>query len=181
MANWCFSEVCVDGDTRAVGELYLMMRRLESMDKPLIENDFGVSWYGNLVQRLGGDYRSMHCRGHWMELQLVGSVLKWADMAAWGPVIDVFGLIERMWPGLRVYFSAEEESNEVFLTNDTTGRHFTSRYILSTEQGWTYHDDEASLLNDASAQYGKRIMTLDQLWDIIGLMDDWSLHEFEVM
>lgn len=34
-------------------DLYEKMKSLEEREKPLVENDFGVTWLGNLVTLLG--------------------------------------------------------------------------------------------------------------------------------
>lgn len=181
MPNWCFSEVRVVGEPEGVHRLFLLMKGLEEMERPFVDNDFGTAWYGNLVHLLGGNYRDFHCRGHWMDLKLENAVLRWVDMAAWGPVIGVFELIEKAIPGLKVYFTAEEEGCDVFVTNDAEGRFFTARYILSTEVDWEYFDDLDSLLKHASMLCGRNITTIEQLWDVINELDDWWLHEFEII
>lgn len=136
MPNWCFTDVRVVGPPGQVEKLYLMMKGLEDMMMPLVENGFGTRWYGNLVHLLGDDYQKFHCRGHWAELRMSTSVLKWVDMTAWGPVIDVFKLIERKFPGLKVYFSAEEECNDVFVTNDADGRFFQCPFFSGHRLGF---------------------------------------------
>ena len=181
MPNWCFTDVRVVGPHGQVEKLYLMMKGLEDMMMPLVENGFGTRWYGNLVHLLGGDCQKIHCRGHWAELRMPTSVLKWVDMSAWGPVVDVFKLIERKFPGLKVYFWAEEECNDVFVTNDADGRFFKARFFLATDWDSEYYDDEASLLQAASAQAGREFLSMEGLWDYVFQSSEWSLHEIEII
>lgn len=180
MPNWCFSEVCVYGSHKGISKLFSIMKGLQDMSSPLIENDFGTTWYGNLVHKLGKSYRDIDCRGYWMDLRMDKSVIKWADMAAWEPVYDVFKLIENTMPSLKVYYSAEEEGCNIFVTNDVEGKFFSARYILSTEKDREYFEDAELLLKEASIQSHKNITTIDQLWDIIQELDDWSLNVFDI-
>ena len=53
MPNWCSTSYVVTGDKNEVRDLYEKMRSLEEREKPLVENDFGVTWLGNLVTLLG--------------------------------------------------------------------------------------------------------------------------------
>ena len=181
MPNLCFTDVRVTGPRGQVEKLYLMMKGLEEMKMPLAENDFGTRWYGNLVHLLGGDYQKIDCRGNWAELQMSSSVLKWVDMSAWGPVIDVLGLIERMFPGLNVFFAAEEECNDVFVTNDADGHFFKASFSLTTDWDSEYYDDAASLLRAASVQAGRKFLSMEQLWNYVIESSEWSLHEFEII
>ena len=72
MSNPAFMSVCIVGDRRQMRSLYQKMLRLQNRKEPLIENGFYYPkrWLGNLVARLGGDYKKVCCRGTWGDLSL---------------------------------------------------------------------------------------------------------------
>ena len=43
MPNWCSTSYVVTGDKKEVRDLYEKMKSLEEREKPLVENDFGVT------------------------------------------------------------------------------------------------------------------------------------------
>ena len=43
-----------------VRKLYHMMKNLEEMKEPLLENGFGSTWYGNLVHILGENWQKIY-------------------------------------------------------------------------------------------------------------------------
>lgn len=76
MPNWCSTAYVIDGDAKEVKQLYELMKGLEEREKPSVENDFGTSWLGCLVDALGKDWQDIHCRGSWSELEMDSDVLK---------------------------------------------------------------------------------------------------------
>lgn len=82
MPNWCYSGVRVEGPKDKVRKLYHMMKNLEEMKEPLLENGFGLTWYGNLVHILGEDWQKIYCRGLWTFLYVEDTVLAWDDETA---------------------------------------------------------------------------------------------------
>ena len=181
MPNWCFAGVRVTGPKNEVRKLYHMMKNLEKMKEPLVENGFGTAWYGNLVHLLGGDWNIVYCRGSWSDLKLMADdVLAWNDETAWGPMTEVFELIEKAMPELKVWYMAEEEGMEIYVTNDADGILFPERYILRSDCDTEYYADLPTLLKDASAMLKQEIKSKEQLLAIIEEKDDWAFHEFEV-
>lgn len=181
MPNWCFAGVRITGPKDEVKKLYLIMKNLQEMKKPLIDNGFGTSWYGCLVHHLGGEWSNVYCRGSWSDLRLIeDNVLAWNDETAWSPMYEVFELIEKAMPELNVWYMAEEEGMEIYVTNDADGIYFPERFILRTDWDTEYYADLPSLLKDASAMLKQEIKTKEQLEAIIEEKDDWAFHEFEV-
>ena len=114
MPNWCFAGVRVDGPKDKVRKLYHIMKNLEEIKEPLVENGFGTSWYGCLVHLLGGNWKEVYCRGSWSDLWIDENVIGWNDETAWSPMTEVFTLIESAIPGLKVWYMAEEEGMEIY-------------------------------------------------------------------
>ena len=181
MPNWCFAGVRVDGPKDKVRKLYHIMKNLEEIKEPLVENGFGTSWYGCLVHLLGGNWKEVYCRGSWSDLWIDENVIGWNDETAWSPMTEVFTLIESAIPGLKVWYMAEEEGMEIYESNDADGIYFPERYIL--RYGWDteYYDNLNSLLKDASVMLKREIKTREELEAIIEDLDDWSFHQFELV
>lgn len=66
MPNWCSTDYYVLGSRKEIMDLSKRMERLENRQKSLINNGFGNTWLGNLVNNLGGDWENVYCRGEWM-------------------------------------------------------------------------------------------------------------------
>ncbi|MBR6283749.1 MAG: hypothetical protein IKR25_05570 [Muribaculaceae bacterium] len=159
-----------------------MCQNLEEMKEPLVENGFGTAWYGNLVTILGGDWNDVYCRGSWSDLRLMSDdVLAWSDETAWGPMIEVFGLIEKTLPGLKVWYMAEEECMEIYETNDQDGIYFPERYVLRTDWDTEYDEELSQVLKVASDKLKRDITTKDELTAAIDDLDDWAFYEFKVV
>lgn len=103
------------------------MLRLQNRKKPLIENGFyhPERWLGNLVSRLGGDYNEVYCRGTWDDLDLNQERLYFFTESAWNAPFDLLRLIQKVYPGLEIFFSAVGDDWDSYLTNDAERRFFT--------------------------------------------------------
>ena len=108
MPNWCSTAYAIEGDAKEIKSLYELMKRLEDMEKPSVENGFGTTWLGCLVDALGKDWHNVHCRGSWSCLELEDDVLKFSTETAWSPCNETFDLVLEKYPSLRYYFQAEE-------------------------------------------------------------------------
>ena len=100
------------------------MNNLENRRKPLVDNSFGKTWLGCLVNKLGGNWQEVYCRGSWRDLDWNGAILRFNTETAWGPMNEVFKFIKTIYPSLRIYYQAEEDGMGVFITNDAEGSYF---------------------------------------------------------
>ena len=100
------------------------MNNLENRRKPLVDNSFGKTWLGCLVNKLGGNWQEVYCRGSWSDLDWNGAILRFNTETAWGPMDEVFKFIKTIYPSLKIYYQAEEDGMGVFITNDAEGSYF---------------------------------------------------------
>ena len=56
MPNWCSTAYVIEGNVKEVKSLYELMKGLQERKEPSVENGFGISWLGCLVDGLGGDW-----------------------------------------------------------------------------------------------------------------------------
>nr|ABP57353.1 hypothetical protein bst098 [Bacteroides uniformis] len=139
MPNWCSTAYVIDGDAKEVKQLYELMKGLEERKTPSVENGFGTTWLGCLVDALGKDWNDVRCRGSWNGLEMDGDVLKFSTETAWAPCSETFDLVREAFPNLRYYFQAEETGMEVYETNDEFG------HISVTGSSWTHVPQRKSI------------------------------------
>ena len=159
MSNPAFMSVCIEGDRRQIRSLYGKMLRLQNREKPLIDNGFyhPKRWLGNLVARLGSNYHEVFCRGTWDYLQLSQGVLTFSTETAWVAPFEVLHLIERVYPQRRIYFAADGDGWDWYLTNDRVGRYFKSRFELDMPPDNEYYDTIDEVAAQISAYIGQSI------------------------
>jgi hypothetical protein len=118
------------GDAKEINDLYQLMKGLEEMRTPAVENGFGTAWLGCLVNALGKDWQEVSCRGEWMCLELIENTLTFQTETAWAPTTEVFDLIHEKYPTIDYYYYCEEEGCSVYETNDRNGEYYAYRYIV---------------------------------------------------
>ena len=129
MPNWCSTAYVIDGDAKEVKQLYELMKGLEERETPSVENGFGTTWLGCLVDVLGGDWNKIYCRGDWSNLEMEQDILKFSTETAWDPCNEVLDLICEKFPSLSYYYRSEEPLMCLFQTNDSEGQYF-DRYLV---------------------------------------------------
>ena len=96
-------------------------------------------------------------------------------------MLEVFTLIEKAIPGLKVWYMAEEEGMEIYETNDRDGIYFPERYILRTDWDTEYYKELSQVLKIASEELKQDIHAKEELEKAIEDLDDWAFHEFKVV
>ena len=130
MPNWCNTSLVFEGDKQQIKTLYQTMKKLERRKTPLVENDFGTNWLGCLVEALGGQWKEIACRGTWYSLKCHGNTLRMETETAWGPCIETYSFICKVFPSLTYYYRSEEPMMAKYLTNDRMGRYFKAGYYV---------------------------------------------------
>lgn len=177
MPNWCNTTFVIEGDKKEVESLFLIMDELEHMDRPLVANGFGKQWLGCLVEKLGGDWEKIYCRGDWQykELREDGN-LHIDTESAWSPPLEVFWLVKSKFPNLRIYWQSEEPGMEEYWTNDAEGKYFHERYYLEAcdpdgEFVHEYFKNEQDCVNFIRGKYEIEIQTID---DVESVQEYWD-------
>ena len=148
MSNPAFMSVCIVGDRRQMRSLYQKMLRLQNRKEPLIENGFYYPkrWLGNLVARLGGDYKKVCCRGTWADLSLNNKRLYFFTESAWQAPFDVLHLIKKRFeldmPQESDYYDTIEEVAE--LVGNYIGHHIepTKEAVYAAIEEWEEDNDD---------------------------------------
>ena len=53
MPNWCYTSYIVEGDPETIDSLENLMTELEDLPEPYVKSDFGNTWLGCIVNKLG--------------------------------------------------------------------------------------------------------------------------------
>lgn len=192
MPNWSNTAYVVEGDAKEVQSLYDLMQELQDMEKPTIENGFGTTWLGCLVDALGEDWENVDCRGSWNGLELVGDILKFNTETAWSPCDETLELILKKFPSLRYYYRTEEPGMVIYETNDSEGKYFPERYVLNVltpekEYFNEYFEELKNVFEWMEEEFKQPIASLT---DIDRLVEKWEkqydgaiccLNKFEVV
>ena len=192
MPNWCSTAYAIDGDAKEVKQLYELMKGLEERKTPSVENGFGTTWLGCLVDALGKDWNNVHCRGSWSGLEMDGDVLKFFTETAWAPCNETFDIVREVFPTLHYYFQAEEPGMVIYETNDEYGIYFSDRFFLdmcTPEEEYIseYFETQEDAFAWLEEECGEPIKSAE---DVNALDERWRskcedafcyLHEFEIV
>lgn len=174
MSNTAFMDVVFEGDKREVRSLYGKMKRLQERQTPLVENGYyeARQWLGNLVTRLGHDYRKVYCRGTWEFLEKEGTHVSFLTKTAWKPPFALLKLIQQHYPSLKFYFEAEGDDWDSYVTNDAEGRYYPSRYIVDCEPDIEYFNT----IEEAAAHLSSFVrLPVAPTWEALcAAADDWN-------
>lgn len=180
MPNWCSNDICVvckdKNDTTQIEELYNLIRELS--DNPTrIENGFGNLWFGNIVDKLGGDWEKVYCRGYIDDFQLCENQLWIFATTAWGPMQGFHHFVEEKYPNLKFLYRATEPGCDLHQCNDIDGEVFepdtwwVDFYSEIEADGWQEDyptkDDVISAFNKF---FAKEFTTTEEI-------DEWQEEE----
>ena len=174
MANPAFMNVVIKGNKREILSLYWKMKRLQERKSPLVGNNFYYPhrWLGCLVTRLGGDRHEIYCRGTWSDLRIKDNCLFFSTETAWNPPLELLKLIEKVYPTLKIYYEAEGDNWDSYITNDTNGKYFPARYVVDFEPDMEYFDTIEEACTYLSNYIGEPVETT---WDALNLSaEKWN-------
>ena len=158
MPNWCATTYKCVGDLKEVRSLHKVLKYIDKRKTTILKNDFGKWWLGNLVHKLGGDWKEYRCRGEITDYSLDENVLTINQETAWCEQEGVRQIIEEKFPSIKVYFIEEEPGCGVFNTNDLSGDYFPARYCLDLYEGCEYFETIEQAAQCVSKIVGYEVM-----------------------
>lgn len=134
MPNWCSTIYVCIGDPKKVRKLYDVIDANMNRTEPRVKNGFGPLWIGCIIDQLGEDWQKYPCRGEitGYELNDKGNILTIYQETAWCEQEGFRQCIEKVFPGMKVYYREEEPGCDVYYTNDAKGKYFPERYFLDS-------------------------------------------------
>lgn len=115
MPNWCYTDISIHGPENEITLLWNHIQTATTKENG--EHDYCL---GNIVAYLGYPYEDIPCRGHIINMELIGKkqiAIQTED--AWCPQFaPIVLLVEKYAPGSEFLFSAEEPGCDLFASND---------------------------------------------------------------
>lgn len=142
MPNWCSTDYYVLGSRKEIMDLSKRMERLENRKKSLINNGFGNTWLGNLVNNLGGDWENVYCRGEWMcrEWNKEKNTLTFTTETAWQEMKEWRKFIESCYKTIKILYVTEEPGMGIYKTNDLNQIFFKAKFVLDYGEDVEYFE-----------------------------------------
>ena len=126
MPNICTTDYVFEGEEKELDALYNTFKNLQDEDKDNLVN---------LVKALGKEPSELlDCRGGWIAPERDGDTLRITIETAWTPRYELHTILKEAYPGLRIYYMAEEPGCEIYEKNDTEGKYFPDTEI----DGYSY-------------------------------------------
>jgi len=183
MPNWCDTTYCCTGKQRDLESLEKVLKDLEKRDDNF---DFGIPLYA-IVDELGGDSEFMGCRGTVGSYRMDEKGLWLYQDTAWCEQSDFREFLEKTYPGMVIYYSEIEPMEDLYYTNDSSGKYISTRYIVDLDEiGWEYFDTI-----EAAIEYISMILDIpvEEIPDNYEELSVWleeaneyfSMHKIEVV
>ena len=120
MPNWCYTTYKLTGPKESIEPFYEMLKELQDMKEPYVENGFGNLWLGCIVNRLGGDWNKISCRGDvtYYGINDDGTELTMDCEIAWAESPEFRHFLEDKLSGVRIVHRSEEPGLAGYWTND---------------------------------------------------------------
>lgn len=169
MANWCNTFYTIEGNQADISALMDRMESLSKRLKPILPNDFGKTWLGNLVHLFGCDVDKINCHGYFQNLDNPCENLLYFDTVTSNEeMTEVWNLVLKSFSSCKCYYYSEECSCQRYVTNDAQGYYYPNRFRL--EQGVeNVHlvENEHEILSLVSALTGKILSCWNEMEDVI--------------
>lgn len=136
MPNWCDCTYKCVGVLKEVRSLHKALKYIDKRKTSIIKNSLGKWWLGNLVVKLGGNWKKYRYRSEITYYELDGNILTICQNTAWCEQEGVREIIEEKFPSIRVYYREKKCECGVYYTNDARDEYFPERYYLDS-----YNDD----------------------------------------
>lgn len=61
MPNWCATDITIHGKDNEITSLWQHLQK--ATERSVVENGFGDTWLGNIVEYTGNSWKDYSCRG----------------------------------------------------------------------------------------------------------------------
>ena len=151
MPNWCDNSIAFYSND--VGGTVLLEALHADIQKYADSKD---SWVGNWLESNRINPASVPCRGSFISCELYSDHVIVAIESAWAPLDELYEEIAKKYD-LNYVYIAEESGCEVYINTDTTGRFFSTRFILNY-----FELDYLELDSEMLLTYGERLKELSE-------------------
>ena len=98
MPNWCDCTYKCVGVLKEVRSLHKALKYIDKRKTSIIKNSLGKWWLGNLVVKLGGNWKKYRYRSEITYYELDGNILTICQNTAWCEQEGVREIIEEKFP-----------------------------------------------------------------------------------
>ena len=140
MPNWCTTSYVFRGNENEIKDFSNKIKSFISKER--IQNDFGDSWLGNIVDGFGFDYNEISCRGlvTYFNPDDVPERLELSTETAWYPKTKMWDkIIAKYYPSITYVLLAEECGNGIYINTDLEGYDFTEKFSVDFKLPPKYH------------------------------------------
>ena len=125
MANWASVSYRIEGKQKDLQEIYELFGEFDKGERKPFDELSAKNWEGNIAWALGEDIKDYYLRGFIQCCEIEKGLLTIEAEEAWG-TSDFRHILEKHYEDMKVYFIVEEEGNEVYATNDSEGKYFST-------------------------------------------------------
>lgn len=180
MANWCITNLVIEGEKDELEGLFQIMEELQNSDISTFPNGYGSTWLGHLVKQLGESPGIVECGGDWMDLKLCDDTLCFTTDTKWEPCYDVIRLLKQKFLSFRIYYRAVEPCCCIFKKNDAKGKYFPENVYGEMGGNKLYALNEQEMLQKLRVEFGlpSHICTLDEAEDFYDFSEDYDYFAY---
>lgn len=187
MPNWCSVTYKVVGERKEILAFHELLNTLKA-NHTEPSSFVGINLC-EVVEVLGGDLETISCRGRILSYKLSENVLQIDQETAWNECADFRYFMEKVYPHTKIFYQESEPMEDIFYTNDHTGKYFPEIYFLDAENDDPeYFNSLEETMKRIEDITGTPIKTEDDMNEALDLYlevhgdDVWySLHKFEVV
>ena len=188
MPNWTSTSYRVTGDPKGISRLYKTLKKMSRRKNPKISNGFGPMWLGELVNELGGNWKTIRCRGAITDFEKEpDGTISIYMYCAWCEQSETRCFLDATL-SLKTYYLDEEPGCGVYETNDTTGKYYPDRFLLDNEDEPLYFQTLQEAAESVSGIVGHPVdASVKAICDALENYeetheDEWySFHQFDVI
>lgn len=126
MANNVTTFYAIDGDRRAVNDLFKVLKEEARDNQPVFVSD--------LMNTLGADTEKLFSEGRISGVTKKKGCVRFLTDTPWERNEDLEKVIKGKYPGLDIHFLVEDIGNESIETNDATGEIFPERVAVISKR-----------------------------------------------
>lgn len=132
MPNWCSIVYKIKGDRKEISAFNKLLYTLRNRKTPVIRNGFGNLWLGCIIEKLGGRWQDIYCKGSIEDFKAArkSSVLTLYIEHAWSECMEFRQFLLSKFPSFEILYLADEPMMDYHVTNDVEGEFFPYRWCL---------------------------------------------------
>lgn len=177
MPNYAYTSHHITGDANEVRKLHEALQRVDNHPEATEREKeyYGHMWWGYVLQELLGHVPDLDCRGQvcGYELEDESGALCFLSESAWTAPFQIYDVLRRLFPSLRILYFVDPDDDGLMLTNDVNGEVFKTRYGIATEDDdEQFFDTEEEMFRWFSNRFEIDVNSVDDVNEAILWLDE---------